>query len=238
MRSETLAQLRGETQALFCQAGLDDWLARLREDCKAQVLAASEATLLSADPDAWAQQLAAQFAVEPLFVHADRAQAEDCGEIQVDVRDDGATRYISDPSRPALVPGRKVVVHIPFSGDEKLLRVRPSRFSMNTPRAAIAEDEVSLTFEYPHDRRPAIKAATDGLVADIERHADWQRADIERHNGELAQFARAVIEHRRQRVLADHAHLDGLGIPVRKATDAPSTYAAAGVARRPSPVRA
>lgn len=50
--SESLAQLRGKTQTLFAQASLDDWLARLREDCKEQVLDASEETLLGADADA------------------------------------------------------------------------------------------------------------------------------------------------------------------------------------------
>lgn len=236
MGSESLAQIRGETQTLFVQARLSDWLAKLREDCKAVVLDASEKTLLHADADAWAAQLAREFFVDPVVLDSDRIEAEDLGEIQVDVSKDRA-RAISDPSRPFLVPGRKVVVHLPFSGDGTLLRVHGSQMSMNPPRAAIGEGEVLLTFEYPSDRRPAIKDETDRLVAAIDRYVGWQRTEIERHNAELAAFARDVIEHRRQRVLADRDHLDGLGIPVRAADSAPTTYAAPGIARRPSPIQ-
>jgi hypothetical protein len=73
------------------------------------------------------------------------------------------------------------VVHIPFSGDEKLLRCRPSQFSMSPPRAAIGNGRVKLFVEWPHDRRPTIKTATDALVADMERHTGWQRPDVERY---------------------------------------------------------
>ncbi|HST38517.1 MAG TPA: hypothetical protein VLK58_03370 [Conexibacter sp.] len=84
--------------------------------------------------------------------------------------------------------------------------------------------------------RPAIKRTTDALIETIERHLGWQQADIEAHNRELPGFARQVIGTRRQRVLADHEHLDGLGIPVRRSATAPKTYAARGIARRPSPM--
>jgi hypothetical protein len=236
--SESFAQLSGETQTLFCQADLSEWLASLQRDCKAQVESASEDTLLGADADAWADQLAERFAVEPLVIRHHEVELEDLGECQVDVRHD-QNRAIFDSSRPALIPGRKAVVHIPFSGDEKLLRCRPSQFSMSPPRAAISNGEVKLHIEWPHDRKPAIKGMADGLIADIERHADWQAPDIERYNRELPEFARQVIAARRQRVLADREHLDGLGIPVRRSDDAPRTYAAPGIARRsaPSPPR-
>ena len=118
-------------------------------------------------------------------------------------------RAIVDASRPVLVPGRKAVVHIHLSGNEKLLRCRKRQFSMNPPRAAIANGEVKLFFEWPHDRKPAIEAATDALIADIERPTEWQRRDIERYNRELPDFARQAIAVRRQRVLDDREHLDG-----------------------------
>ena len=232
--SESLAQMRGETQMLFCQAGLSDWLASLQRDCKAEVESASEDTLLAADADAWADQLAAAFAVEPLVVRREEMDIEDLGECQVDVRGDH-NRAIFDSSRPVLIPGRKAVVHIPVSGSEHCLRCRPSQFSMSPPQAAIGRGEVKLFFEWPHDRKPAIKTIADGLISSIEQHAGWQAPEIERHNRELAAFARQAIEARRQRVLADRQHLDGLGIPLRRRADAPATFAAPGIRRRPAP---
>jgi hypothetical protein len=237
--SESLAQMRGEAQMLFCQANLSDWLASLQRDCKAEVESASEDTLLGADADAWADQLAAAFAVEPLVVRGEEMDIEDLGECQVDVRGDH-NRAIFDSSRPVLIPGRKAVVHIPVSGSEHCLRCRPSQFSTNPPQAAIGRGEVKLFFEWPHDRKPAIKTIADGVISSIEQHAGWQAPDIERHNRELAAFARQAIEARRQRVLADRQHLDGLGIPLRRRADdlrrsrhpAPSSACRSGQARR------
>jgi len=234
MKSESWAQVRGEMQTLFAQANLSDWLTKLCQDCKAGILAADEQALLSADADAWAEQLAQEFSVEALVVHRDQIEVEDLGAIQVDVSQDRA-RAISNASRPCLVSGRKVVVHVPVSGDETLLRVGADRFSTSPPHAAIGRGEVALVLEYPSDRRPDIASATDALVGEIERHSDWQQDAIERHNRTLASFAREVIEHRRQHVLADREHLDSLGIPVRKTSAAPTTYAAPGIARRPAP---
>ena len=233
--SESLAQIRGDTQTLFCQTELSDWLASLRRDCQAQVDGASEETLLGADADAWAEQLAEALAVEHVVVRHHEVAIEDLGECQVDVRSDH-DRAIFDSARPVLIPGRKAVVHIPFSGSEHCLRCRPNQFSMNPPRAAIGQGEVKLVFEWAHDRKPAIKAAADGLIREIERHLGWQAPDIDRYNRELRDFARQAIEARRQRVLADREHLDSLGIPVRRRADAPTTFAAPGIRRRAAPV--
>jgi hypothetical protein len=233
--SESIAQLRGETQTLFAQADLADWLASLHRDCKTQVLGVSEETLLGADADAWADQLAEEFAVEPVVVRHDDVELEDLGECQVDVRDEPG-RDIRDASRPVLVPGRRAVVHIPFAGDEKLLRCRPRQFSRILPRAAIDGREVKLFFEWPDGRKLAIKTMTDALIADIERHIGWQRPDLERFNRELPQFARQIIATRRQRVLGDRKYLGALGIPLRRRDNAPTTYAAPGIRRRSAPV--
>ena len=61
-----------------------------------------------------------------------RSRAGGLGECHVDVSHD-RVRAIVDASRPVLVPGRKAVVHIHLSGNEKLLRCRTSQFSMNPP---------------------------------------------------------------------------------------------------------
>ncbi|ADB53596.1 conserved hypothetical protein [Conexibacter woesei DSM 14684] len=219
---------------LFTQADLADWLASLQSNCQAKISDASEDELLGADVDAWVAQVAEAFTVEPVVIRRDEVELEDVGESQVDVRYD-QNRAIFDTTQPFLIPGRRAVIHIPFTGDETLLRCRPRQWSMSPPRAAIGKDEIKLFFEWPHDHKPPIKTTTDALIAAIEQHASWQQPDIEAHNRDLPGLARHAIATRRQRVLADREHLDGLGIPVRRSTDAPRTFSAPGITRRPSP---
>jgi hypothetical protein len=64
----------------------------------------------------------------------------------------------------------------------------------------------------------------------------WSRETVDLYNGELETLARETIQRRRERVIADHTHLDDLGIPVRRRSDAPQTYAAPGIVRRTPPV--
>lgn len=234
--SESYAQIKGETQTLFRQAELTDWLASLKQKCVAEIDGVSEKTLLAADVETWVAELGDRFSVEPLSVLRGDIEAEDLGEQKIDVSRD-PNRFIRDESQPIHVPGRKIVVHIPIAGDEDLLRCRASQFTMSPPRAAIGRGEIKLHIQWPHDRKPAIQTLIDELVGQIERHAQWQRPDIELHNQEIPGMARRAIEARRRRLLADHDHLDGLGIPIRRREDAPKTYAAPGIARRTAPTR-
>jgi len=73
-------------------------------DCKAQVLATSEKTLLGQDADAWATQLIDALPVELVVIRSDEVELEDLGECQVDVRHD-QRRVIVDAWRPVLIPG-------------------------------------------------------------------------------------------------------------------------------------
>jgi hypothetical protein len=84
-------------------------------------------------------------------------------------------------------------------------------------------------------QRPDIKATANDLVRNIKQGLDWARKGCEAHNRALEDDARRAIEGRRERVLADHAHLDDVGVPVRKRGDAPTTYQAPAVRRKPAP---
>jgi hypothetical protein len=129
--------------------------------------------------------------------------------------------------------GRAVRVSVPFEGESDLFALRPTSFTLNPPRASIEGHELVKTFAFPTDtERPDIKAEMEHLLNTVEQWIGRSAAAVRQHNAELEELARATIQTRRERVLADHAHLDDLGIPVRRRDDAPTTYAAPGRARR------
>lgn len=220
---------------LFGDASLSDWLRDRQLHLKKLILGASEQDLLNRDVDEWGAELAERFHVERGQLVANDRYLADEGEAQIDVSGDFG-RAIRDHTTPTYIAGRRVVLHVPYIGNPTLLRLRAQRFTTNPPRAVIAAGEITVAYEFPSDKRPDLKGEADRLVEQVNDHLEWQAGEIKAYNSQLKQFAEQVIGQRRERILADRQYLDDLGLPVRKRGDAPSTFAAPGIARRPSPV--
>jgi hypothetical protein len=155
-------------------------------------------------------------------------------EIRFDVRGD-YNRAILDQTRPVLVNGFRVVVHVPFAGESDIFNLTPSSFDFNPPSAEIDRGELRLISEYPADSPKDVKAEAGGVLDKIEKYLGWSRGDIEGFNEGLEQRARTTIQARRKRVGEEYERLQQSGIPMRKPDDAPKTYIADVLVRRPSP---
>ena len=133
-------------------------------------------------------------------------------------------RWIDDKSRPALVPGQRIQVRIPFDGEEELLYCASNQRSMSPPRARIDKNEILLTYEMPNDAPRDLQPEISASIANIEQHLNWQIGLINQHNSSLKQIAEQVIVSRRERLLANSNRLSALGIPIRARDNAPRTY--------------
>ena len=134
------------------------------------------------------------------------------------------------------VAGYRVVVHIPFDGDGAVFLLAPSTFTTTVPMARVGNRELIHVIEYPHDQQADIRASTDKLVREVERHLRWANDDIEQYNASLEQRARAAIENRRARVKRHREHLAATGLPTRPKEGSPKTYIADAIVRLPAPV--
>lgn len=221
---------------LFSGGDLRDALEVARRKLQQEIADAPETYLLNVDLADWVRHLVAQHHIEPLTLNRDDLYLEDLGQEQVDVRHDHRMRAITDWSQPAYVTGRAADLHIPFTGDSQLLLLRTNTYTHNPPIARFNHHEIIKRYHWPTDApRPDLKAQANGLANTLEQWMQWSRTDVEAYNGELEALARRTIQDRRERVLADHTHLDDIGIPVRRRSDAPRTYAARGIARRTQP---
>jgi hypothetical protein len=223
-------------ELLFCDGDLDVALAEQRHKLQAEIAAVPEDHVLHADEAAWVEALVGRWRVEAPEIHSDQMWLEPPREIQVDVSRDWG-RAISDPSRPYMYPGYRIVVHIPFSGDAGIFNLRASQFTLNPPHAEVGQGEVRDVVEYPHDAPIDIRARADGLVEALQRHLACAHDDVERFNGVLADDARIGIAARRERLRANYDRLAATGLPIGgHATDGPKTYIVDAIVRRPAPV--
>jgi len=181
-----------------------------------------------ATDDQVVEHFVAEYRIEPLVIHADRAEAEH-KETKVDVSHDTFRRFIPDGSGPVMVKGDQVTIHVPFTGDPELFKFTPSTRTFNPPRGRVSRGgdltgTVSMTLALPSDTNDEgrfnawIKEQLDGL----DKYAGWIRADVQAFNQQLPQQARNAVQARRKQLEKQGKLLQTLTIPLRPRSDAPS----------------
>ena len=77
--------------------------------------------------------------------------------------------------RPILVDGSTVEITVPFTGDGQLFSVRPTTFSMNSPRGDICGNTLVLQFTGVDQSSEQLKSEIEKAVTDIETHLERLR---------------------------------------------------------------
>jgi hypothetical protein len=218
---------------LFVTHDLDQSLRNSVQRMRQEVETLPENRLLNTAPGDLKEYLVEKYRVTPLALLRDQWYA-DHQDAPVDVRHD-PLRWIEDRSRPAMVAGERVEVRIPFEGESELFYAKANTFSMNPPRAEVEKNEVVLRYASASDQPANTRSLVDRTLIDIEQHLGWQRPMIEAHNSSLPSAAEEAIHQRRERLLAQSRRAEALGIPIRRRTDAPRTYAVPTVRRKAAP---
>jgi hypothetical protein len=201
-----------------------------------EVEQAPEEHLLKVDEDEWVRALVERYTVQAPVLLADQAWMDPLTEVKVDVSWDIRTRFIRDPSTPTYVSGYRTVAHIPFTGERNVFLLQPSTHTYRGIHAHVAESELRLRIEYPHDRPADIKGQTQELVERVEQYLGWARGDIEQFNGKLEATARQAISSRRERLQRNYEHVAATGLPIGPQGQTSKTYVADVIVRRPAPL--
>lgn len=211
-------------------AGLRSSVEKMREE----VQALDPNRLLNTAPEDLKRYFVEKCSVEPIKLLRDSWYA-DSHETRVDVRYD-PMRWIDDKSRPALVPGERVEVRVPFEGESELFYCQPNSSTTSPPRGIIEKNELVLRYESPSDTPREVRPLVDQTLAEIEKYLGWQRSMIDAHNSALPAAAEQAIEQRRSRLLAQSQRAASLGIPIKRRDGAPQTYAIPTARKKATPV--
>jgi len=223
---------------LFYGEPLRDVIENHRHLLKAEIEKAPEDHVLQVDVSAWAQALSERWQIEPPTLADEADWHQDPDEaIQFDVRRDYLPRNIVDPSRPALVPGHRVVARVPFTGDPDVFKFRPSSWTTNPPSAAIRGQEVVRTYEFPDDNPAKIADEVRGVAKSLAQYLQFAREDLDPFNAGLEEEARQLIVARKDRVIKYREHTAATGLPTRGDPKG-RTYIADVIVRRPVPLPA
>jgi hypothetical protein len=210
-------------ELLFASGELSAALRGEVDQIKEAIEHADPTRIRKADVEELVNEFSARGRVQPLELLENSITVAQ-SETKVDVS--RRFEYAWDGEGPLLVDGVELSLHVPFSGERLLLRMRPSRSTLNPPRASVIGDELVLSASGPPQDGDRIKAQLQRELEALKQHAGWSRADVISHNNALPATARSFIEDRRQR-LGQIPDLTGaFSFPLRASSPGPPTVIA------------
>jgi hypothetical protein len=218
---------------LFCTYDLGQSLQGSQQKMREEIESFDGNRLLNTAATDLAAYFVEKYKVEPITLKREDWYA-DTKEIRVDVRYD-QMRWIQDQSKPALVPGERTDVRIPFDGEADLFYSQSNMMSSNPPRAIIEGNELILRYEMPSDALREVRPLVEQSLKDIEQYIGWQRPIIDGQNTALPGIAQQAIDQRRTRLLSQSQRASSLGIPVKLREGVQQTYAVPTARRKTAP---
>jgi hypothetical protein len=173
-----------------------------------QLLATAEADI--------AEYLVSKYSVECPVLHRDRIEQLPVSE---EVRP-ARGMFTAEPYPQRMT---KIVIAVPFDGEEDVFNLAASTRTYNPPRGQVRPGELRLTWlgAQGSSREPgAVRQHFDNELDKIEQFLGWARGDIDRHNASVQALVSSSVPQRKAALLADRQLEASLGFAVRKRPDA------------------
>lgn len=219
-----------ENNALFADDHLGEFLYQNLQSQVGPAVDKIPKDQLLATPDTdIVDHIFAQLSIEPLVIHEDRMETTE-EETKVDVSGDWR-RDLRHHRGPFYVPGYKICIIIPFTGDSDLWKLTPSTWKSSCPHGNVRQPHgdrvgsVEMIFCCPTD---TLDEDEPRLKNEIERQLDLMRfyvnssaRDINKYNIGLKESIGQHIKARKERILKTEGLASRLGLPLKRNPDAP-----------------
>ncbi|WP_181098571.1 hypothetical protein [Xanthomonas arboricola] len=155
-------------------------------------------------------------------------------ETQIDISRDHS-RHVLDRSRPCYITGSAIEVEVPFTGEAEAFNIRPNPYSLSPPRARVHGNLLTFTISGTQLVADQVRGHIDRTLQEIQSYLENLRANVQGLNRQLPKSARAAIEARREKLLANRSTVAALGFKMKERPNAPKTYVPAEVRKKISP---
>ena len=118
-----------------------------------------------------------------------------------------------------------ITFHIPVSGDLRLLRTIPSRRIMWTMPIDANQLEISFGVINFQDEAATIVNQKDQCIRHIMQQLDNVNKEVKQFNAQVEGRVRKALQARKEKIQRQTGVLAALGVPIRKSSDTPETFA-------------
>ena len=196
----------------------------------------SDDYILNVNKSEYIEHLVSEYTIQPLEIHSDKLS------VSVEERMIPAEWHPSSywVDRGKSYPKDVYIFHLPFSGDGELLKVRASTYSMSAPRIMVSGGEIRFEIINFNQDAESIRREADNLVNQMVTQNQYLTKDIIKFNEALEAQLSQAFDVRKEQLLKKHNLISSLGVPVRKSTGTPSTFAVPArrtpvIPRKPKP---
>jgi hypothetical protein len=226
---------------LFNEGSLRDVLDAQSQKLKAEVESQDRNYFLNANETQLIQYLTDKYRIEPLTIHADRISASDREELIPAERFDTFRFHVE---RGGKYLKQVVTYHIPFSGDQNLLKYAPSTRLIWTQQVNVQNGEILFDLINWSDDAASISRDADLFLKNLQTQAGHVATEINAFDACLEAGVTQIVKDRKAELLKKSSLLASLGVPIKRAGDVPSTFAVPApkkkviVAKPPAPTSA
>jgi len=129
-------------------------------------------------------------------------------------------------------PKHVVKYHIPFSGDEQLLRCAPNPRVLNSYPVSVERGEVCFEVIDFYGDPERIKREADSTANLIREQAGHLEKNIAQYNEEIRKQAESFFDARKAEVMKQNQVVAALGVPVKRSESIPRTFAVPAATRK------
>jgi hypothetical protein len=175
--------------------------------------------LLNTPIDDVITQVVDKYGFDVPVLHRDRAHLEEPREVRLTIQDYGRTIHPM---------GTVIELVVPFTGDGNLFLITPSRFNHAPPRGNVYNNNTMvLTIKGTNLDHAQVGKTFTAALDEFDMWLGWLRTNAQELEVNLKRNAKASVEARRERLLADRHLVANLPFKIKARTGAPTTYIAA-----------
>jgi hypothetical protein len=226
---------------IFYEEPFEDIANRRRDELRQQIRGENVNYLLNVNETEYLAHLVDKYELGPLELDFEGLFG-DRKEVQVRAEDFPGRGFAFDVERGRSYTKPAIVYHLPYSGDEQLLRCRPNPYWSTVPvylaDGAVCFDVVDFygrpeeTDQPTEETLAPIKAAAEERLGLIRRQYAALMENLRRYNTALPEDARTAFVARRAELMRQNSLVKALGLPVRKASTIPQTFAIPAVRKK------
>ncbi len=192
--------------------------------------------ILNVNKEEYIQHLISKFTIEPLEIHQDQLSVSSSEEmIPAEMHPND---YFMD--RGAAYARDVLTFHLPFSGDQQLLKVRASTYSHLAPLITVEGNCICfkiINFNLTPER---IKQESDNTINSLISQNSYLERDLNTFNNSIQTIASQAFDGRKQQLLRKNDLMSALGVPIRQAGNTSSTFSVPAqrtkaIAEKPKP---
>jgi len=181
----------------------------------------SDDYILNVNKEEYIAHLVTEYQIDSIDIHRDQLEVS-TSEEQIPAERYPNSFFVEQGSS---YPRDVIKFHLPFTGDEKLLKVRASTYSLSAPLIAVEGDCICfkiINFNYSPEE---IKQKSDGVINNVISQNNHLTNDLNPFNATVESTASQAFDARKQQLLSKNDLMSALGVPVRKSSSKSNTFA-------------